>query len=130
MFYDDIFFADFKGYVELEHGVAHVQRESPLIEVILRVGFLLLAFLGVAAYVGRIVPASRVWKGAAASMCVALITLAAISIYEARSGGLDYFLSAKTIVVWIVVSLSLGAATAWVSAVWWPNKSLERTRER
>ena len=136
--YDDIFHGDFKGYAEVDvvtplgersTGIAHFSREPPVFEVILRVAIPVLSFLGIGAYVARVVTTRKVWSGAIASMFVGLLTFTLLWSNVAAALDEIYVPNALSMVAWISVSLSLGAASAWLAAVWWPNKSLERTRE-
>ena len=111
-------------------SIADTYRVPPTIEVVLRIAIPLLALLGVAAFVARTVTTHKVLKGAAACTCAALITLIALQVVMARRLGVGYLPSVMTVSIWVAVSLAIGAASAWAFAVRWPNKSLERTRER
>ena len=138
-FYEDIFLPPWQTHElvetitasgEVAVGIADTFRIPPTIEVVLRIAIPLAALLGVAAYVGRLASSHKVWKGAVASMCAALIALAVLQIVTARRLDVSYVPSAITVAAWIAASLLIGAASAWALAVRWPNRSLERSHER
>jgi hypothetical protein len=111
-------------------GIAHVYRVPPMVETILRIAIPFLALLGVACYASRLVERHRVLSGAMAAMCAALITLIVLQVHTALRLDLSLIPRVTTVLIWATVSLSIGAAASWVFGVWWPNKSLERTRGR
>jgi hypothetical protein len=110
-------------------GIAHVYRIPPMAETILRIAIPILALVGVAAYVSRLVVKHRVLSGALATMCAALITLIVLQIDMALRLDLSFVPRTTTVLIWASVSLSIGAAVSWLLGVWWPNNSFERTRE-
>ena len=136
--YDVIFLPEWQSHEIIESvtpsgdvaiGIAHLYREPPLIEVILRIAVPLLALIGVAAYVARLAPRHKIWSGALASMFAALITLLVLQIDMARRLDMGYLPRASALAIWAAVSLSIGAFASWALGVWWPNKLFERTRE-
>lgn len=138
-FYEDLFLPEWQVHEFVETktpsgdvaiGIAHVFRIPPTIEVVLRIAIPLFSLVGLAAYVARLAPDRKVWSGAIASMVAALMTLTVLQIVIARKLDLGHVPHATTVAVWVAVSLSIGAAASWIFAVWWPDKSLERTRER
>jgi hypothetical protein len=137
--YEVIFLPEWKSHELVETvtpsgqvavGIAHLYRVPTLLESILRIATPLLALIFVAGYFARLVPNRKVWSGAIAAMCAALITLVVLQSETARRLELGYWPWASTFAIWAAVSLSIGAAASWALGVWWPNKSLERTRER
>jgi hypothetical protein len=137
--YDVIFVTEWKSHEITESvtptgdvaiGIAHLYREPPLIESILRMAVPLLALILLAAYVARSVAHRKILSGAVASMCAALITLVVLQFDMARRLQIGYVPGVNSIVIWATVSLFIGASASWAFGVWWPNKSFERTRER
>jgi hypothetical protein len=136
--YDDLFLPEWNPHEIVEDvtpdgqvvvGIAHVFRVPPMAETILRIAIPLLALVGVAAYVSRLVAKHRVLSGALATMCAALTTLIVLQIHMALRLDLSVVPQATTVLIWAAVSLSIGAAVSWLLGVWWPNNSVERTRE-
>ena len=109
-------------------GIADTYRIPPKIEVVLRIAIPFFALVGVAAYVARLVARRKVLSGAGASAICALLTLMVLRFVMARRLEISYFPRATTVALWAAVSLSIGATASWLFAVWWPNKSFERTR--
>jgi hypothetical protein len=139
-FADDLLRPDYKSHHvetigspsgEIE-GVSmyDTQPVRSTIEVILLIAIPILSLGGSGAYLASLVPNRKVWVGGGASACGALIALMAIQAVMARRLGVGYAPGAITAAIWGVVSFAIGAGFSWVNAVWWPNKSLERTRER
>jgi hypothetical protein len=135
---DDIFFSDFVAHESIETispsgeveviGDAHFYRVPSTLEVVLRVAVPLLALFGVATYAASLSAGRKVWASISASVGAVLVSFIVVDVM-ARTLGVGYIPTAKTVAIWSGVSLSLGGAAAW-GAARWPNKSLERTRER
>jgi hypothetical protein len=136
---DDIFFSDFKHYELVEHrsptgepngaGIVHYYRTPSTFEAVLRITGPLLALVGVAVYVASLRSTRKVRAGAIASVVGAFVALVVIQYFMAPSWRQGYFPHPMNLAIWGAVSAAIGAGSAWVSGVWWPNKSLERTRE-
>jgi hypothetical protein len=136
--WDDIFFADFKSYEVIETtlpsgdvvatGVAHIFRTPSALEATLRIATPIFALAGVGAYVAFLVPRRKVTVGGFASALGAFI---AISVAQFLSGyrfsGLGRYV--VILLIWSAVAFGIGVLASWAATVWWPNKSLERTRE-
>jgi hypothetical protein len=136
--YEDIFLPKWQTHEYVERttasgdtvvGIADTHRIPSTIEAVLRILIPLFALAGLAAYTARLAPEQKVLNGAGASAMSALLTLSVLQFIMARKVGVSYIPRDTTVALWTAVSLSIGAAASWVFAVWWPNKSLERTRE-
>jgi hypothetical protein len=103
------------------------QPQRSVLEIVLIVAIPILALAGAGTYVAALAPRAKVRWGGAAASCGALASLVVIHMIEWRKPG--DFPSITTALVWAILGFSVGAGAAWAAAKWWPNTSLERTRE-
>jgi hypothetical protein len=110
-------------------SIYDIQPDRSTIEVILTIAIPLLSLAGAAIHVASPVERRKVVVGGGASACVALIALTVIHSFMWRRRDAGYFPGLINIVGWSIVSFAIGAGACGATARWWPNKSLERTRE-
>lgn len=137
--WDDIFFADFKSYEMLETklpsgevvatGVAHLFRTPSTLEAVARIAAPFLALAGVGAYVALLVSDRKIAVGGLASAFGAMISISVVQglIGNRLNSGTGRYL--MLLIIWGGIAFGIGVLAAWTATVWWPNKSLERTRE-
>jgi len=106
-----------------------VQGPSALISMV-QLAIAVLALATVAVLASQMVSRRQWLVGALAAAASAWVGLLAMQIVKAQIFKVDYlqFLAASA-VVWLVF-FAFGAVVVWAWRKWWPNSSLERTRER
>jgi hypothetical protein len=102
---------------------------SPLI-VVLKLLVSFLAAVGAAVLAAKTSPKLRIVAGATAATVIAMVWLAARQTIEAQVFDLEYRSRLEAVAIVGGLSFLLGALVAWGTQRWWPNKSLERTRDR
>jgi len=111
-------------------SIYDIQPVRSTIEVVLAIAIPFLSLAGVAGYVASRTQRRKVLAGGGAAVCGAWIALMVIHVVMWRTLGQSYLPGILNVVGWSVVAFAIGAPAAWATAVWWPNKSLERTREK
>ena len=115
------------------YGVTDYYRVPSFAELSLKVATGLLALLGVAVLTVKMLPGRKVWAGGIATACSAILCLVALRIAMVQILGGSYWPNLSSLVAVGVVGIAallFGAAASWITTSRWPNKSLERTRER
>ena len=110
--------------VSLPYLMAHYYRPPTATEMGLSVALMVVALAGVSVLASRISPRHRIVSGVVAAAVSAALGLVLLTMLARQLPPL------QTIGLGIVGSVVVGAAAAWLSGRWWPNKSLERTRVR
>jgi hypothetical protein len=100
------------------------------LEVVILIALPLLGLTGAAVYAASRVATAKAVVGGSASAGVALISLGVIHAVEWRKPDEAYFPPMINVLIWAALGFAVGAAASWVFTKAWPNKSLERTRER
>ena len=112
------------------YGLSTCVLGPPPPVLVLKLAVALIAIAGAAVFATRAAPKLKVTIGAAAASFCSLCGLLAINAVAAQTfkGGIAP--SPEAAVVVACTFFLFGALVAWVTARWWPNNSLERTRER
>jgi hypothetical protein len=98
--------------------------------MVLKLMVSLMAIAGAAVLATRAATRFRVTSGAVAAAFCSLFGLFAVNAVAAQTfkGGISPSLEA--VVAFACTFFLFGVLVSWVAARWWPNTSLERTRER
>ena len=111
------------------YGIAHCFRIVPMAERIAKVAVSFFAFVALAYVVNKATPRSQIWTSAGLAMASAVIVLAVLGYLHGRVFERWLFPNLVALLVICAVTGSIGAGASWALSKWWPNKSLERTRE-
>jgi hypothetical protein len=109
--------------------ISHCVLGPPLLVVILKLAISLMAIAGAAVLATRAAPKLKVTIGAFAASFCSLFGLFAVNAVVAQTFTVGFAASLEAVVTVACLFFLFGASVAWVTARWWPNKSLERTRE-
>ena len=110
-------------------GIAHYYHDPSVAEIAIRISVAILALIGVAAVSTRSVANSSILVGTAAAIATGLLALAVLVALTVGSGHIDLKWTSLAAASVCGVCLVLGLTTSHITSKWWPNKSLERTRE-
>jgi hypothetical protein len=110
-------------------GISHCGYLAPLNERIIRISVAVSAVCALAMFSAWRLPRAKVVLSAAACTVSAWIALGSLflAIYDAF--GEVRLPSLAGLLLAGMPTATLGAVVAWAFLRWWPNKSLERTRE-
>jgi hypothetical protein len=115
--------------VERPLAIVHYYREPPPYEIAVKIVTSLLVLMAVAAIAAAQTQRRKIAVGAMAAALVAFAVTFALRAIAAPTLQISYFPSLSTLAVNAAIGALLGALAAWAYGRWWPNKSLERTRE-
>ena len=104
-------------------------REVSLSERVVKLLVALIALSALAVYVSTVIPSPKVWPSAV--VCALSAVIAVFPVAFAYPNEFGWWPTPDPIALLTigVVSALLGALASWAAVKWWPNKSLERTRE-
>jgi hypothetical protein len=111
------------------YSIAHCVLGPSRLVAVLKLAISLLAIAGSAVLAAMTVQKSRVIIGAAAASLCSLVGLSARHVVFAQTFDVGFAPSLSAVAIVACVFFLFGALVVWGMARWWPNKSLERTRE-
>jgi hypothetical protein len=109
--------------------IAHCFATPPILYLVSMVS---VPLLGLAALVALAATAITSYKIAAATAAAALSAFLGLTVFQtavAQALGIGWMLPESAAISVGPTSFAFGVLVSWVSLKWWPNKSLERTRE-
>jgi hypothetical protein len=109
--------------------IAHCLLGPPPLVVALKLAISLLAIAGPAVLAARAAPAFKVIAGAVATSFSSLFGLLARHAVMAQTFDVGSMPSLNVVAIVGCIFFLFGALVAWATARWWPNNSLERTRD-
>jgi hypothetical protein len=109
--------------VTLPYSMVHYYRVPTAAETAISIALMVVALAGVSLLAARLSSQHKIVSGTVAAVISATLTLSVLAVMAQRMP------QAQTICIGILGAAVVGIAAAWLSARWWPNKSLERTRE-
>jgi hypothetical protein len=110
--------------------IAHCYATPPILYLVSMVAVPLLGLAAIVALAATAIPRYKFAAAAAASALSTFLGLTAFQPAVAHALGVPWMIPESAAIIVGPASFVFGVLTSWVSLKWWPNKSLERTRER
>jgi hypothetical protein len=104
--------------------LVHYYRPPTTGELSLSIALSVATLSGVSILVARYAATRRLLTGTSAAVASAVLALVVATVTAQKLP------RPQTIFIGTIGSLAVGMAAAWIASRWWPNKSLERTRDR
>jgi hypothetical protein len=115
--------------IERPLAIVHYYRQPPPYEIALKIATSLVVLMSVAAIAAAQSPRRKIAIGAMAAALVALTVTFALRVIAAPTLQISYVPSLGALATNAAFGSVLGAFAAWAYGRWWPNKSLEQTRD-
>jgi len=111
-------------------AIAHCYASPPILYLVSMVGVPVLGLAAIVALAATALPSHKFVAAAAASVLSTLLGLTAFQPVIAVALGVPWMRAESAAIIVGPASFFFGLLMSLVSQRWWPNKSLERTRER
>jgi hypothetical protein len=109
--------------------IAHCFATPPIVDLVSMVAVPLLGLAAIVALAATALPSYKIAAATAASALSVLLGLTVFQTAVAQALGIGWMLPESAEIKVGPASLAFGVLVSCVSLKWWPNNSLERTRE-